>query len=152
MHWFFVFLCIAIPVQAGGVKLKPLTAEEREVLASSGPPAVAGVHRPLPSEAMKKGQWKKLPGGRYQWGLEVQSPGASALRVYFEEFDTAAGEVRVCEKDGRRCYGPYTERGPMQDRSFWSDVVDGNSVLVQYTAAARVSRLPFRVVKISHQK
>jgi hypothetical protein len=143
---------MSVAAQAGSIKLKPLTAEERRLLESSGRPAVAGVHRPLPSGVLQKGKWKKLPDSRHQWRLEIHSPGARALRVYFEGFDVTAGEVRVCEKDGRRCYGPYTGRGPVQEGPFWSDVVDGSTLLVQYTAAARALRLPFQIAKISHQK
>ncbi|MBL8226919.1 MAG: hypothetical protein JNL98_00515 [Bryobacterales bacterium] len=152
MRTVLILITCAVLAYSGGVKLKPLTPEEQATLKSPGSPAVAGVHRPLPPDAMKKGKWKKLPDGKQQWRLEVHSPGAQALRVQFEDFDTGAAGVRVCEKEAKRCYGPYSGKGPMQDRTFWSDTVDGSTLLVEYTAAARAASLPFRASKLSHQK
>lgn len=136
----------------GAYKLKPLTAEERRMLDAPGTPKVAGVHRPLPAEALKKGKWKKDASGREQWRLEIQSPGASALRVEFEAFQAGDGKARVCEKDARRCYGPYTAQTLMDNGSFWSDVVDGDTILIEFTATRKTEAPPFRLARLSHMK
>lgn len=152
MRALFLFAFVAAIMPAGSLKLKPLSSEERELLKSTGRPAVTGVHRPLPADAWKKGKWKKLQDGRQQWRLEIQSPGARALRIEFEAFDAGTGAVRVCEKDGKRCYGPYSGKGPLLDGTFWSDVVDGHVLSVEFTVAERVSPLPFRIARLAHQQ
>ncbi|MBL8176071.1 MAG: hypothetical protein JNK48_15440 [Bryobacterales bacterium] len=148
-----VLACLlAAPVLLlGGLKLKPLGAEERRLLDAPGTPKVAGVHRPLPAGALNKGKWVKA-GGQPLWRLEIQSPGAASLRVEFAAFQVGSGKVRVCEKNGKRCYGPYTAQTLMDNGSFWSDVVDGDTIVIEFSNASKPATLPFRLARLSHMK
>ena len=137
---------------AGTLKLKPLSADERKLLSTPGVPKVAGVHRPLPADAITNGSWRNLPNGEHQWRLEIVSPGASSLRVEFASFQVGEGKVRVCEKDGKRCYGPYTAQTLIDNGSFWSDVVDGDTIVIEFTTSSRPASLPFRLARLSHMK
>jgi hypothetical protein len=144
---------LAVPfLMQGALKLKPLTAEELRLLNASGTPKVAGVHRPLPADVVKKGKWKKDASGQQQWRLEIESPGAKSLRVEFASFQAGGGKARVCEDDGKRCYGPYTAQTLMDNGSFWSDVVEGDSIVIEFTAAKKTDVPPFRLARISHMK
>ena len=148
-----LLLAVTAPLAlAGALKLKPLSTEERRMLESPGTPKVAGVHRVLPADAMKGGKWKKDSAGQQVWRMEILSPGAKSLRVEFASFQAGEGKARVCEKDGKRCYGPYTAQTLMENGSFWSDVVDGDTILIEFSAAAKSSAPPFRLARISHMK
>ncbi|MBS1829650.1 MAG: hypothetical protein JST93_30400 [Acidobacteria bacterium] len=144
---------LAVPfLMQGALKLKPLTAEELRLLNATGTPKVAGVHRPLPSDAIKKGKWKKGASGQPVWSLEIESPGAKSLRVEFASFQAGDGKARVCEDDGKHCYGPYTAQTLMENGSFWSDVVEGDRIVIEFTAAKKTDVPPFRLARISHMK
>jgi hypothetical protein len=136
----------------GVVKLKPLSADERRLLDAPGSPKVVGVHRALPADAVRKGKWQKTATGQQQWRLEIQSPGAAALRVEFASIQAGEGKTEVCDKGGKRCYGPYTAQTLMDQGSFWSDVVDGDTIVIQYTGGARSEAPPFRLARISHMR
>jgi hypothetical protein len=152
MRFAALVLLVVPAVMEGALKLKPLTAEEQRLLNASGTPKVAGVHRPLPADAVKQGKWKKDPAGQQQWRLEITSPGAKSLRVEFASFQAGEAKARVCEKDGKRCYGPYTAQTLMDNGSFWSDVVDGDTIVIDFTAAKKTAQPPFRLARISHMK
>ncbi|MCS7026589.1 MAG: hypothetical protein NZV14_17470 [Bryobacteraceae bacterium] len=139
-------------VFSGKIQLKPLTPGELATLRQPGPAPTVGVHRNLPEQAHRKGRWKRLSDGNYQWRLEIRSPGARSLRVRFTDFDTGRATVRVCEQDGKRCYGPYTGKGPHEDHSFWSDTVEGDTVRLEFVSPVRRSPLPFRIPEIAHHR
>lgn len=148
-----VVMLLAAPLAlCGGLKLKPLTADEQRLLNAPGSPKVVGVHRALPADALRKGKWQKTATGEQQWRLEIQSPGAGAVRVEFASFQAGEGKAEVCEKGGKRCYGPYTAQTLMDQGSFWSDVVDGDTIVIRYTAGARSAVPPFRLARISHMR
>ena len=70
--------------------------------------------------------------------LSLKSPDASGLRVHFENFDLPPGnEVYVYGlSDDSSVSGPYTGKGIWGDGEFWSGVVEGDTVVVEYYAPA----------------
>lgn len=109
----------------------------------------AGFHRPVKPDAMKNGKWEKsVPG---LWRFALRSPGAAGIRVHFKDVNLDAGKLWVHGKDGP-AFGPYSGKGPLGDGEFWSDVVSGDTVVVELQASAKLGSLPFRIVEVSHLK
>ncbi len=128
-------LSLAVAVPCWGLlaetvhTLPPLTYAERR-------PGAAGMHRPV-----------KLSGRPGQQA--IRSPGAIGLRVHFTRFSVGGGRVWV--HDGRRHssqkHGPYTSGGLFGDGDFWSDVLYGDTVVVEYQPDGVGA---FHILEISH--
>ncbi len=132
------------------VKLNALTEAERKALNSSERSAlVAGVHRRLPAKAAK-GRWTTLKDGTRLWRVAIHSPCANALRIHFRGLDAGKGKVWVYSSDGSQPFGPYSGKGPGEQGDFWSDVVDSDTVIIEYQADGKLIRPPFTVPEISH--
>lgn len=132
------------------VKLASLSAAERQTLGASTEPPTVGVHRALDAGVVKKGKWKKV-GPEEVWRVAVESPGARSVRLRLEDFDLGRGRLWVCGKAPDPCYGPYTGKGPNGDKAFWSDVVDGDTAIVELALPRKVKALPFRLARLAHQ-
>jgi len=114
--------------------LEPLGEAERR-------PGASGTHR--------KVGFKGPSNARQSWRQALRSPGAVGMRVHFTGFSVGGG--RVWLHDGRRfkpqIAGPYTKRGIFGDGDFWSDVLYGDTVVVEYEPEEAGS---FQIPVISH--
>ena len=123
-----------------------------------------GVHRSLPegtaalsfadgaAQTTVAGAWQATIAGRL-WRLRVTSPGARVLRIHFQDFDIGTGNVWVHGADGQ-VDGPYGGRGMYGDGNFWSDIVFGESAMIEYLPAPQAEpaeAAPFRIAAVSHQ-
>jgi lysyl endopeptidase len=165
-------ICIAIPLAAQVPKppqppglmaklpappqyaLPPLPAQPASSDDKGGPLAI-GKHRQLPSSALKKGKWTKLPDGQRVWRISILSPGAKGLRVHFAKF--AAGKSKVWIYGGPpgdiRAEGSYTGTGIDNTGTFWSDTVFADSMTVEYEPAKGAPTKgapPFQISEITH--
>jgi len=69
--------------------------------------------------------------GGFVYSMALASPGASALRVHFTNFNLPERTgVYLYTSDGQ-AFGPYTGRGPLGDGEFWSNTVVGDYLVVQ---------------------
>ena len=109
-----------------------------------------GRHRALAADALKKGKWYTLPGGRRLWRLEISAPGAAGLRLHFMRFAAGAGQVWLSA--GAQTAGPYTGTGIDAQGDFWSESVDGAAVTVEFAAPPgyKAKLPPFAIPEISH--
>ncbi len=155
-------LRLRLPAPAAAV-LPPLGPGELARLQPQRGLTPVGVHRSLPAGAAAlsfsggaaqttvEGAWQATPVGRL-WRLRVTSPGARALRVHFQDFDVGAGSVWLHTADGQ-IDGPYGGRGMYDDGDFWSDIVFGENVTIEYlpdSAAPSEETAPFRIAAVSH--
>jgi hypothetical protein len=136
------------------VALKKLTAADQPKQAASGA-MIAGMHRTLPADALKRGRWTKLASGESVWRLGVKSQDASGIRIHFRNFAAAGGSVWIYSTLGMKpeVAGPYSGGGPNRDGDFWSDVVFADTVVMEYKPARGVRASgtpPFRIPEISH--
>jgi hypothetical protein len=88
--------------------------------------------------------------------LALDSTGAAALRVRFTDFHAGSGKVWLLGDTGGDpiTVGPYTQDGPFGDGEFWTDMIEGESVVIAYEAGAEeppTDTVPFRVPEISHR-
>lgn len=130
-------------------QLKAPTAKDlEEAKARAAGRALAGTHRTLPADVLKKGKWQKRKDGSWIWRLRLLSAGAAGIRVHFPAFDTP-GSVWLYEKGGKKPDGPYTGKRD----EFWSGVVYGETAVIEYSPTDRkkTKKLPFLIDKISHQ-
>ena len=145
------------------VALPPLGPDDLQRLQPQrGRPPVIGVHRRLPQGALKlsfsgggvkstaEGAWQSTEAGRL-WRLKLTSPSARALRVHFRDFAIGSGSLWLHSEDGQTV-GPYSGSGRYGDGDFWSGIVFGDSLTIEYlpAPAAAGEAVPFRIVEISH--
>ena len=143
--------------------LPPLGPDDLQLLQpQEGQPPVIGIHRPLPPGSVSlsfsggtarttaEGAWQAIPAGRL-WRLRITSPSARAMRVHFRDFAIGAGKLWLYSADGQTV-GPYTGSGLYGDGNFWSDIVFGDSLTIEYLPDPVVTEeaVPFQIVEISH--
>jgi hypothetical protein len=164
-RWFFSFAAAPLwaqkPPQPAGMTLKLPAAPQYSFPplppqpASSGQPMAIGKHRPLPSSALKKGKWEKLPDGMRIWRLSIQSPGATGMRVHFAKFNAGKGKVWIYGGPAGdvRAEASYTGTGIDGSGTFWSDTVFADSLTVEYEpvkGAPSKGSPPFEIPEITH--
>ena len=143
--------------------LLPLGPDDLQRLQpQEGRPPVIGVHRRLPPGAVTQsfsggavkttaeGAWQSTAAGRL-WRLRITSPSARAMRVHFRDFAIGAGKLWLYSADGQ-VVGPYSGSGLYGDGDFWSGLVFGDSLTIEYLPdpAAKEEAVPFQIVEISH--
>ena len=143
--------------------LPPLGPDDLQLLQpQEGQPPIIGIHRQLPQGSVElsfsggtarttvEGAWQSIPAGRL-WRLRITSPSARAMRVHFRDFAIGAGKLWLYSADGQ-ALPPYTGSGLYGDGNFWSGIVFGDSLTIEYLPdpAAAEEAVPFQIVEISH--
>jgi hypothetical protein len=130
----------------------PTPKELEEAKTRAAGRALAGTHRNLPADILKKGKWQKRKDGAWLWRLRLQSAGAAGLRVHFNRFDTGSSTIWLYEPGAKR---PNTIDGPHRGKhdDLWSGVVFGDAAIVEFAPADRkkAKTLPFSIDRLSHQ-
>ncbi|MCC6591266.1 MAG: PPC domain-containing protein [Bryobacterales bacterium] len=131
--------------------LDPVTESERRAVPELPGVPAAGLHRRLALPATRTGHWETI-GNRHIWRASIHSPGARSLRVHFSAFNAGTGRVWVHNgsTDQPEIGGPYTGLGWTADGDFWSDIVFGDTLVIEYEPASIDRRVPFEVTEISH--
>ena len=155
-------LQLSLPSPAA-VSLPPLGPNDLQRLQpQEGRPPLIGVHRRLPAGAVTRsfsggavkttaeGAWQSTAVGRL-WRLKMTSPSARAMRIHFRDFAIGAGSLWLYSASGQ-VVGPYTGSGLYGDGDFWSGIVFGDSLTIEYLPdlAAAGEGVPFQIVAISH--
>ena len=155
-------LQLSLPSPAA-IALPPLGPDDLQRLQpQEGRPPVIGVHRRLPPGAVTRsfsggavkttaeGAWQSTAVGRL-WRLKMTSPSARAMRIHFRDFAIGAGSLWLYSASGQ-VVGPYTGSGLYGDGDFWSGIVFGDSLTIEYLPDGESAEeaVPFRIVEISH--
>ena len=155
-------LQLSLPSPAA-VALPPLGPNDLQRLQpQEGRPPLIGVHRRLPAGAVTRsfsggavkttaeGAWQSTAVGRL-WRLKMTSPSARAMRIHFRDFAIGAGSLWLHSASGQ-IVGPYTGSGLYGDGDFWSGIVFGDSLTIEYLpdGASAKEAVPFQIVAISH--
>lgn len=112
-------------------------------------PTKIGDHRAFPAASLAKGAWLKSKDAPPLWRLAIRSKGAKALRVHFNRFNAETGRVWI--HNGKDWFGPYTGRGIYNDGDFWSHIVPGERLVIEFEAGAVPPKLPpFSIEAVSH--
>lgn len=84
------------------------------------------------------GLWTELPGGDRLWRLEVVSPGALSVELFFEDVHLPNGaQVHVIGPDGGSWFGGYTA-AHVRDGLLSADLVMGERCVIEYHEPAAV--------------
>ena len=155
-------LQLSLPSPAA-VALPPLGPNDLQRLQpQEGRPPLIGVHRRLPAGAVTRsfsggavkttaeGAWQSTAVGRL-WRLKMTSPSARAMRIHFRDFAIGAGSLWLHSASGQ-VVGPYTGSGLYGDGDFWSGIVFGDSLTIEYLpdGPSAGEAVPFQIVEISH--
>ena len=155
-------LQLSLPSPAA-VALPPLGPNDLQRLQpQEGRPPLIGVHRRLPAGAVTRsfsggavkttaeGAWQSTAVGRL-WRLKMTSPSARAMRIHFRDFAIGAGSLWLHSASGQ-VVGPYTGSGLYGDGDFWSGIVFGDSLTIEYLPDGESAEeaVPFEIVAISH--
>ena len=155
-------LRLSLPSPAA-IALLPLGPDDLQRLQpQEGRTPVIGVHRRLPPGAVTPSfsggavkttaerAWQLTAGGRL-WRLKMTSPGARAMRIHFRDFAIGAGRLWLHSASGQ-VVGPYSGSGLYGDGDFWSGIVFGESLTIEYLPDGESAEeaVPFRIVAISH--
>ncbi len=136
--------------------LEPVSSGERN---RAGKPGVMriGIRRAVPPAFNSAGTVITTPSGESIWRATLQSPGAVALRVHFENFSAGMGQVWIYSpttaNKGGPPIGPYSGKGPMGSGAFWSGTVNSDTVVIEYdapSASPGANGVPFQIDAISH--
>ena len=155
-------LQLSLPSPAAAA-LPPLGPDALQRLQpQEGRPPVIGVHRRLPPgtvtlsfsggavKTTAEGAWQSTAVGRL-WRLKMTSPSARAMRIHFRDFVIGAGSLWLHSASGQ-VVGPYTGSGLYGDGDFWSGIVFGDSLTIEYLPDGPSAKeaVPFQIVEISH--
>ena len=93
-----------------------------------------GVNRAVGASSEERGLRVVNPDGTKIRFMAIGSPGAFGLRVHFENFDVAEeDEVYVYGLSADTpVAGPYSGRGPFGDGRFWTETIEGDTVVIEH--------------------
>ncbi len=136
-----VILLFAVALCGQTVKLGALSDKERAAALASAKPGVqaAGAHRAITAKMLGKGKWKDGV-----WRLQIVSKGAKGLRLHVTGF--ADGKLTV---RGAGAAQTFAAKGPNGDGEFWTGVVDGDNVWLEFAGAKRTGA-PIGIAAVSH--
>lgn len=126
------------------------------VVATAGLPVSFGDATIAPdATAHDGGAIRATADGGFVYTLAVESPGATALRLHFEDFWLAKSAEMYLFSELGEVFGPYTFAGPQGDREFWSHTVMGERAIVQVRqtgpiAAADLADMSFDLTEVGY--
>ena len=83
------------------------------------------------------GQWKKAADGSSVWRLNIKSPGALALTLYFDQFQMPEGGKLFVYNPGRtQCLGAFTSLNNNSLSTFSTGLIFGDQLTLEYNAPA----------------
>lgn len=96
---------------------------------------LVGVAAPL---GLRIDPWAKSGFGKrvdssegWIWSAVIRVPGATAVRLHFEDFDLPSGAALYVYDGDDRVFGPYRGRGPSDAGVLWTHALLGEQVRVQ---------------------
>jgi hypothetical protein len=135
---------VATRVEAGlatPLRVDPLPAALAAVAADQGPRRMVGAVVPVSVQADFAGAGglgavRRDPDG-WVWTGRVESPGATAVRLRFDDLYLPRGAELFLYTDDGEVKGPYSSRGGRRDGSFLSHTVLGSAVTLQVSYAGQ---------------
>lgn len=80
---------------------------------------------------LKDGKWLKTDSMKI-WSLKISSPQAYSLNFIFSELYLPKGaQLYIFNEDGSMTYGPVTEKQNQHGKTYLTDIIQGESVIIQ---------------------
>ncbi len=137
----------------GVLTLDEIIRNVGEEVALSPDPDRVGWVRPVGVQPIRADTLRLLPftleDGSILQTVAVRSPGAHGLRIHFQGFDVAVGEVVLfaAEPAGVTTVGPYSGKGPIGNGDFWTAILPGDTVFIEVRGTRRVH---FEITEVVH--
>lgn len=88
------------------------------------------------------GNWERVINGKI-WRLEIESPGAQALMLYYNDFHIPYGaSLFIYSKDKTSVVGPITVENNPISKTFATELVKGDDIILEYFQPNNVIELP----------
>ncbi len=105
--------------------------------AAAGAPARIAVPNAVSLIPETTGTWEHLDGDRMMWRLRVLSPGAAHINIGFDRLALpSSAEMRIESLDGLDATDTITASTPLAEGEYWSPVIWGDEVIVEFTVDA----------------
>ena len=110
-----------------------------------------GINRPITENVDGRAVTIRNSDGSRLRVFSLKSPGAEGLRIHFEDFDLPEGDQLFVYGTSADSHvsGPHKGRGPFNDGDFWSDLIEGDTVIVEHFSRSRVHST-VRVSELGH--
>ena len=141
-----------VPVlRSPGLDMEAVMAEDATRDAAGALPMYGRVV-PVHADLLTTGLWTVLPNGDRLWRLQVESPGALAVEVFFEDLRVPTGGLlHVYSADGAQVLGGYDQRHAGTDGVFSSEQVLGEACVVEFLEpAAAIGEGSLRITGVGH--
>ncbi len=90
-------------------------------------------------DLFRSGKWTELPDGSMVWRLHIESRGALALAVLYDDFYLPPGaELYMYNADRSQVLGAYTSRNNKPSRKFMTGLIRGEEAILEYYEPATV--------------
>ncbi|MES2837916.1 MAG: T9SS type A sorting domain-containing protein [Bacteroidota bacterium] len=98
------------------------------------------------------GYWTELENGDKVWQLEIASHNAKTLNLAFSDFKLPKGaKLWVFNIENNDCIGAFNSDINSEDGYFATDIILGNSLVIEYYLPAGVSQKnPFTLFRVTH--
>lgn len=88
------------------------------------------------------GQWVDLSNGDRVWQVRFTAPGATSLHVFFDQYQLPAGAYLIAfDEDKMNFVGPYTAADNRDHQEFMTNVIPGETIILQYYEPKHVAGL-----------
>lgn len=100
----------------------------------------------------QSGQWLSLPNGDRIWRLQITSPGALALAVFYDDFYLPKGaKLYMYSPNAAQVRGAYTSQNNPQSGRFFTGLITGPTAIVEYYEPGYVGdQGSFHIFRIDH--
>jgi hypothetical protein len=117
-----------------------------------------GVDRALPNDLIARGKWLVAPtstGVKTTWRVEILDPSALGLRVHFKGYNGQGGLLWAHSGNATdpQFAGPFSDRGTFHDGDFWTEVIFGEKIVIEYQAPEGrdpSGAPPFQIAQLIH--
>jgi|GEM_PF-5555180 len=143
------------PVRWDALNLVAASAFDRQRDGVAGMPMRIGVDRAVPGgkliDTRSAGTWHTMPDGMRVWSLQLEAPGAQAIRVHFKNLALAEGTRLIVT--GPPTFTPEVlhGNGRMRAGGFWSTPIVGDVVFLEYQNPTGKAAYPTILIdKVTH--
>jgi len=103
--------------------------------ASRPGPDWVGRSVPVGLNMMNSGTWTDMPDGSRTWRLKLNSPGAYAIGVYYDNFYIPeGGKLYLYNESHSQIIGAYTSKNNPTSRVFSTELIQGETVYLEYNS------------------
>lgn len=114
-------------------------------------PREIGYMMPANIDFEQDGVWDRLKNGRKIWRIKINSNGAEALAVYFKEFKLPeSAELYIYKPDYSQILGAYTSANNHSSGLFATQLIEGESCIIEYVVKAGNNDLPFILDEVAY--